>query len=302
MAKGYLLLGHEVSKEIYEKYSYAKFIFMGRPVSLDGIHLWATEPEIEEQFPQYAAEAKAIIAGIEKEITEAAKPRQAQTFHSFLEELNALYKEESGKYFKALEAFEIARKEYEATMADHKAPDYMKTIAKGELERARETLKQAKRESGDSYKARAAEIREKLQTFTDDLYRATPDRIDQGAMQLLNTGIMSADEMEHLANQFRNNPPMMRIIGQYARTKAESFAANAQDHAMPYRVLASKLKSVGDTSNAFAGFDSLMDFGQQGLGNDETMAKVRSHHWNRMYNGTVESYNDFIVQAGNTEG
>lgn len=295
----YYILEREVDKKTFDKYKDQTFEIGGHKKNLLGLKIWATSKDVAEACPEEAAEAKVIYDRILSEISKAA-PKKKQTFHGFLEELNGVYKEESGKYFKALEAFEIARKEFDATMADSKAPDYIKMIAKGEFERAKETVKQAKREAGDSYKARAAEIRDKMQEFATEFYRATPDRIDQSAMQLLNTGIMSADEMEHLAEQFRGNPPMLRVIGQYALNKFDSMS-DRDEGRWAYRVIGKKLQKAASSDSALDGFDGLMEFGQNGLGTDEIMANVRAKHWDRIYNSARESYDNYIVQTGSSE-
>ena len=301
MAKGYLLLGHEVSKEIYEKYNNEKFPFMGRPVSLDGIHLWATNKEIEEQFPQYAAEAKQIIADIEKEIIAMEKPQTKKTFHSFLEDLQTIYREELANYNAVQNAFATAETDYNATMADRTAPEHIKLIARGDYERAKLTWEQGRLKAQDNYNTRVKELRQQMADFTADVYRATPDRIDQSAMQLLEIGIMSADEMDHLANKYLDNPPMMRVIGEYAMRKAKSFNGNEKHRAWEYEKLGRHLCNITDNGNALVGFDQMADYGRQGLGKDSTIARIHEKHWDRLYGKACEAYDNFIVQPGGTE-
>lgn len=300
----YQLLGHEVDKATYEKYANRKYSFMDRHLDLSSVHFWATSSEIAEKLPEYADEARKIITQIESEIGVQAKSQtmQKKNFHSFLEGLQAIYREELANYNAAHDAFEIARKEYEATKADRNAPEHIKLIASGDFERAKLAFEQSRLKAQNSYNARVKELRQQMAEFTANLYRATPDRVDQSAMQLLNTGIMSVDEMDHLASQYRDNPPMMRIIGEYALKKAESFGQSERDKAGKYMLLGQKLSNITDNGNALAGFDQMADYGSEGLGKEATIARNHGKNWDRMYAGICAAYDDFIVQpSGGSE-
>lgn len=292
----YYIFEREVDKKTFDKYKDQTFEVGGVKRNLLGVGVWATSREIAEACPEEAAEAKAIYDRILSEISTVAPKKK--TFHSFLEDLQTIYQEEVANYNAAQNAFSIAEKDYNATMADRTAPEHIKLIARGDYERAKLTLEQDRSSVQDRYNARVKELRQQMADFTADVYRATPDRIDQGAMQLLNTGIMSADEMEHLASKYRDNPPMMRIIGQYAKQKAESFGTFDADKARNYRVLGHKLCSVADGGEVLRNFDAMATFGRNGLGKDARIAKIHEDHWDRLYGDAYAEYNDFIVQPG----
>lgn len=298
--KRFLLLGHEVDEATYKKYTTQKYSFLDRLVGLDGVQLWATSREIAEKLPEHAEAARKIIEEIEEEIGVKTKETQKKTFHSFLEGLQTIYKTSAANYEAAQKAFDIAKQEYQATMADHNAPEHIKTIATGDFERAKLNFQQGQQNALDDYNSKARELREQMAAFADDLYRMTPDRIDQSAMQLLNLGIMSAEEMEHMAEKYRDNPPMLRVIGKFAKEKAATLNGKA-DQARPYNALSHYLNSVGDSSNAMTTFDSLMEYGRSGLGKDVTWARIRAQHWDRLYNSAREDYTNFIIQPGGSE-
>ena len=294
----YYIFEREVDKKTFDKYKDQTFEVGGVKRNLLGVGVWATSREIAEACPEEAAEAKAIYDRILSEISTVAPKKK--TFHSFLEDLQTIYKEEVANYNAVQTAFSIAEKDYNATMADRTAPEHIKLIARGDYERAKLVFEQNRMKAQDSYNNRVRTLRQQMAEFTADVYRATPDRIDQSAMQLLNTGIMSADEMEHLANKYLDNPPMMRIIGQYAMQKAESFGTFDADKARNYRVLGHKLGSVSDGGEALKGFDAMADFGRNGLGKDAVIARAHEKHWDRLYGNACEAYDNFIVQPGGT--
>ena len=293
----YVLLGHEVDRATQKKYADKKYSFMGRLIGLDGIHLWATDEDIARQFPERAAEAKAIIAEIEAEITGASKGNgQKKSFHSFVEELQAIYRDEMANCERVQNAFDIAEKDYNATMEDRAAPDPIKLIARGDYERAKMDLVRDKRKVQDSYNTRVHDLRQRMADYAENIYRVTPDRIDQGAMQLLEIGVMSASEMDHLASQYRDNVAMMRVIGQFAQRKAKSFSDSRSDEARKYSALGLKLSNIGDIGNALSGFDQLSDFGKLALSSEARLSKARNSHWDHMYSLVCSAYDDFIVQ------
>lgn len=294
--KRYFLLGHEVDEATHKKYTTQKYSFLDRLVGLDGVQLWATSQEIAEKLPEYAEAARKIIAEIEEEIGVKTKENQKKTFHSFLEGLQTIYMDEMEKRTAAKKAFDIAEADFKATMADPNAPEHIKLIARGDYERAKLTYKQQLDGIRDSYRARSKELRNQLDEFTTDLYQATPDKIDQGAIQLLNMGIMSADEMEHLSEQYMDNPTMMRVIGHYAEQAGQKIGDRDREKARAYNSIALRLKSVNNRENAMSGFDAMLEYGMQGIAGDDSMATIRERHWDRMYSTAADSYTNFIVQ------
>lgn len=292
----FYILEREVDKEIFDQYKNRRYEIGGVQRNLLGVQVWATSQELAEACPDEAAQARAIRDQILSEISAKPQTKRGKTFHSFLEGLQTIYREELANYNAVQNAFATAEKDYNATMADPNAPEHIKLIARGDLERARQTFEQNRLKAQDSYNARVKELRQQMAEFTADLYRATPDRIDQSAMQLLNTGIMTVDEMDHLASRYRDNPPMMRIIGEYALKKSESFGPSGRDNAEKYALLGRKLSNITDNGNALAGFDQMADFGRNGLGTDAAIAKVHEKHWDRLYADACTAYDAFIVQ------
>lgn len=292
----YYIFEREVDKKTFDKYKDQTFEVGGVKRNLLGVGVWATSREIAEACPEEAAEAKAIYDRILSEIS-SANPKK-KTFQSFLEDLQTIYKEEVANYNAVQNAFSIAEKDYNATMADRTAPEHIKLIARGDFERAKLTFEQNRAGVQDRYNARVKELRQQMADFTADVYRATPDRIDQSAMQLLEIGIMSADEMDHLANKYRDNPPMMRVIGEYAMRKAKSFKDYEKDKAWSYERLGRSLSNITDNGNALSGFDQMADYGRQGLGKDAVIVRIHEKHWDRLYGNAREAYDNFIVQPG----
>lgn len=293
-SKEYYLLGRYVNKQMFEKYNNERFPFFGRMLGLDSIHLFATDEEIARQFPAQAAEAKAIIANIERDI-DAAQNSGKRSFHSFMEALQDIFKTEMEKRNAGKKAFEIAEADYKATMDDPKAPEYIRVIALGDFERAKMTWKQIQQDAQDNFKAKTGALRAQMADYAADVYRADPSKIDHNALQLLNADIMSPDEVEHLADNYRDNPTMLRLIGKYAADKFNS-TLNERDRTRGAKWASLKgLQTLSDSSAAIAGFDYLADFCRK-VFLDDRSAESRYYHFDRMYHSACAAYDDFIIQ------
>ncbi len=72
---------------------------------------------------------------------------------------------------------------------------------------------------------------DKIQAEADSVFgaydRATPDKLDMSAVELLKSGILRADEFKTLADTFKDNCTMLRLIGKYAHEQGE--AANDKE-------------------------------------------------------------------------
>lgn len=309
----YYIFEHEVDKGTFDKYKNRTYEIGGVKRNLLGVGVWATSSEIAEACPEEAAQAKRSYNQILSEIGAQSKaPAKHKTFHTFLEDLQRAYREELANYDAVHNAWDIAQKEYNAAMADSLAPDYMKVIARGDYERAKQTFERDKLAALENYKVKAKEIRKSMEAFVADVYRVAPDRIDQNAMQLLNAGIMTVDEAEHLAMQYANNPTMMRLIGQYAKKNfdaSKNSFGKVSDVGYKWKRLGGTLESAADSSKAFGGFDSLAEYAEGALGccrnstrADFAIARSRQKRWEDTYNQAVAVYDNFIVQpSGGSE-
>lgn len=290
----FYLLGRSVDKATFDRYSKKKFPFFGRALGVDSIHLFATDEELVKQFPTQAAEARAIIADIERDI-DATQNGGKRSFHSFMEALQDIFKTEMEKRNAGKKAFDIAEADYKATMDDPKAPEHIKLIARGDFERAKMTWEQTKKEAQDNFKAKTGALRAQMADYAANVYRADPTKIDHNAMQLLNADIMSPDEVEYLADNYRDNPTMLRLIGKYAADKFSS-TLNERDRTRVAKWASLKgLQTLSDSSTAIAGFDQLAEYGRQAF-LDDTYARARGKLWDSLYHSACMSYDDFIIQ------
>lgn len=302
----YYILEQEVDKKTFDKYKDNTYEIGGVMRNLLGVQVWAKSKDIAESFPEEAAQAKAIYDQILSEISAQPQTKQKKTFHSFLDRLMDAYREELGHYKEIHDAFDIAQKEWDSMQADRNAPEHIKLIARGDYERAKLNLDQHKMDAYHAFQEKAKQIRKEMDNFAADFYRADPSRIDQNAMQLLNSGIMSAAEVEHLAMQYRDNPTMLRLFGQHAAKKSsEMSGVHNQTEAAKWRQVAGLL-NISDRSGALGGFDTLVGRCETALnyekfvGNSKGLAAQKT--MDMTYSAVVNAYDNFILQpSGGSE-
>lgn len=217
----YHLLGHEVDKETYDKYAKRKFPFHGSLVGLDGIHIWATDQEIAEVFPVQAAEAKKIIAQIEAAIGVGAQNAPQNAFHTFLNDLEELRKANRAQTASLRKAESIANQEYERVCADHTATQLEKEYASVTLRKTRAECENALKALKREQDAKTKKIRADMEKYAADYYCVTTDQMDAASVQLMNSGIMSASDLEHMAARYKGNVTMLKLIAQHAEQQGK---------------------------------------------------------------------------------
>ena len=181
--------------------------------------------------------------------------------------------------------------------ADTNASDLDRQLANLSYRKAREVYEAAGKELERSMEQRIKELRSEMEEFVRDLYRVTPDRIDKDSVELLKSGIMSASDMEYMAEQHRSSPAMLKMIGKYAveRWHDETLSDEKRQSYIPLSVM---LRGVKDGSEAFEAFDNLSAVTKKSVSADKGREDIWEGHWAGFYGMAESAYNDFIVQPG----
>lgn len=80
-------------------------------------------------------------------------------------------------------------------------------------------------------KAEFAEIINEANSVFDRHFRATPEQIDEKGLALLNSGVMTAEELIALADEYPDNYTMRKLIG----GKIEELGANTKNKDLEYK-------------------------------------------------------------------
>ncbi len=171
-----------------------------------------------------------------------------------------------------------------------------KAIARGEYAQASVDFERGLKELQDSFKVQAREIRKGLEGLVTDVFRVTPDKVDDKSVQLINSGIMSVSDLEHMAMQFRHNPTMIKLIARHCHTRAgEMRAAGKREDGTEMMMLAKALEAAEKPEIVFEGFDMLAKRGEKSL--TKNASKNADKYWDIIYSEIRANYDDFIIQA-----
>ena len=300
MEKKHYVLGVEVDKATFDKYANRKYPMKGHKgegISLNALHLFATDEDIAKDFPEAHREAKRLVAQIKAELTGSGKP---SGFKVFLEELNAAHKEAAAEFKRIHGAMDIANQEYERAQKDTAAPPYMMDIAKGDLARAKMEYEKNKNRPAEIIQAKAKEIRARMEAYVGKVYQANPDAVDASTLRLMESGIVTADELSNLSERFRGNVTMLRLLAAHAKKEARKLMDGGdRDNSAKWNAQAHYLSKAVDSSGAMAGFDALVDQSVRSMtfrAGAYPSEGIRGKLWDDAYAATVEAYNSFVIQ------
>lgn len=302
MEKKHYILGIEVDKATFDKYANRKYPMKGHKgdgISLNALHLFATDEDIARDLPEAHREAKRVVAQIKAELTGSGKPTG---FKVFLEELNAAHRDAVAEFDRIHGAMETAKQELERARNDKDAPAYMMDIAKGDYARAELEFQQSKDLPAGNFQKRAAEIRARMEAYAAKVYQANPDAVDASAMRLLESGIVTADELENLSERFRGNVTMLRVLASHAQKEARQTRERGHGEASgKWTELAAIFGTASDSNRAMEGFDALVDLSVRSMSRrrfDQSYPSdgMRGKAYDDAYSNIVSAYENFLIQ------
>ena len=208
------------------------------------------------RFNEYARKADAYAKAVFEEYAAAERKLQAA------ESKRNAYPRKNGLGY-----------EYDAKAARYEA-EYVE--AKAEYEKLRRDMRDYK---ADGLKP----IRSELEKALADAFAANPEHLDAATLELLKSGILSADEHNRLIDKATadNNPTMVRLIAKHAKDRADQADP---DTARAFRAVAYKGNSVNGNSYLEA-FDVMTSGFNRCMKNTALMS-----HWDELNGEIVENF------------
>ncbi len=204
--------------------------------SIENIEFLARNKDYQAEYPQLVAECKKILEGQAKEIREYYGRRDGRKeyqvmrhddFGGYIKDLQAAHKEAAGARAKMKEAHDKAAEKWKEAQKDRRLSEYAKTEAKMRWLEADRDYKAALSDLQSRTNEAVKKVRAELVAHIDDFYSPNGNRIDEGTVKLLNSGLrLSEKEIERLVSQNVNNPTMLRLIDDHCtKNKIDSRAA-----------------------------------------------------------------------------
>ena len=204
---------------------------------------------------------------------------QYRNVKEFLDKINDKYKAHRAEYERLTEQY------------NRNAEQWQKEIARGwsnynlqQEAKAKHIAEQAEiKKALDDLRTTANTDFENILAEADDVLgrynRATGDKLDLATVELLKSGILSDNEIKALADDFKGNVAMLRIIGKYAEERASKdnmemtvLSHNLKNSEIPYR----------------EPLERLVFWSENGLKDDTIKAMAHNNHYENTYNELVE--------------
>lgn len=264
----------EVDEATYRKYNREDFkLGDGTLRNLRSVMVYANSAELAAEYPEMAKAAKKIIAEITAEITNKGENKAMSKFNNaadFMTALHDVYAESRAAYDAAAEKLAKVREYYETCEQDAKKDASANNvahldIARGKYQLAQDEYRTAYKNMKADFDSKCKELRSQLNEHLGERYAASPDKLDNATMQLLNAGICTASDLSRLADRHKDNPTMLRIICGYADKMYRQPHVPDEDG----RILAAIKSGAGAARNGdrelkvFDGAVQLLNYGMQ---------------------------------------
>ena len=183
-------------------------------------------------------------------------------FSSYAKRMNEIANATFAEYREKSDAVKSAESKYNAYPRRSGAdPSYMAKSARAEadLAEARAQFEHCRRHLFEEQRRDIAVIRAELVEALGNEYAADPSKVDMQTLELLRSGIMSADEYSRLidAAASNGNHTMVRLIAKSAADMAEKTTGDA-DVSRSYRLVSHRGKG-NDGNEYLQAFDFLVD-------------------------------------------
>ena len=147
-------------------------------------------------------------------------------YNSYAQRLDSAFKAARDEYAAAYNTVEQARK----AMQDAGQDALKRQIATLQLQEAEKKMRQETGRIWSVFDAKAAELRSALEKEVQASKCVDPTAVDAAGVELMKSGILTADDYYSLAEKYDGNVTMLRLLSKYAADAATD-ADNRKDRA-----------------------------------------------------------------------
>lgn len=221
-------------------------------------------------------------------------------YNEYAQRLDVAFKTAREEYMEAwnqLQAAQKAERDAQAWRAEtyRGENDLRRQRAKAELLEAEHTFKATESRVWAEFDRQKEAIRRELESDVRASSTVDPDAIDANALELLKSGILTADDVFSLVNKYDANVTMLRLISKHAKELADDKNTDAKTRGQLY-VLCSQ---IGNGKNStMRGFDDLVEISNYCSGRgvngtqrtNTTHTAAMSQKWEELAGQAVENF------------
>lgn len=221
-------------------------------------------------------------------------------YNEYAQRLDVAFKTAREEYMEAwnqLQAAQKAERDAQAWRAEtyRGENDLRRQRAKAELLEAEHTFKATESRVWAEFDRQKDAIRRDLESDVRASSTVDPDAIDANALELLKSGILTADDVFSLVNKYDANVTMLRLISKHAKELADDKNTDAKTRGQLY-VLCSQ---IGNGKNStMRNFSDLVEISNycSGRGGGGTQRTTPAHtvamagKWEELASTAVENF------------
>ncbi len=221
-------------------------------------------------------------------------------YNKYAQRLDTAFKTAREEYMEAwnqLQAAQKANTDAQAWRAEtyRGENDLRRQRAKAELLEAEHTFKATESRVWAEFDRQKEAIRRELESDVRASSTVDPDAIDANALELLKSGILTADDVFSLVNKYDANVTMLRLISKHAKELADDKNTDAKTRGQLY-VLCSQ---IGNGKNStMRNFSDLVEISNycSGRGGGGTQRTTPAHtvamagKWEELASTAVENF------------
>lgn len=211
-------------------------------------------------------------------------------FNHFAKDLDAAFKAARNEYAAAYNAVERARK----AMQDA-GPDALKRqISTLRLQEAENKMRTETARIWTEFDAKAADLRRALEKEVQASKCVDPTAVDAAGVELMKSGILTADDYYSLAEKYDGNATMLRLLSKYAADAATD-ADNRKDRVALTVLSQECANGTGKTLKAWDDLMTTVNYcsGRGGNGNRRITPGVAAHMgewWDQLSGEIIENF------------
>ncbi|MDE7133014.1 MAG: hypothetical protein K2O65_14700 [Lachnospiraceae bacterium] len=301
-----LVCGMVVDEDIYDKYNWdkktgmrRKYTLGGQERSLDIVEFYSMTESCKVFYPEMVADAKKIAEQIQKEIREyyAAKEGRKEntamkhdTFDEYLKDLQEIHAKAAPERMELKQKWDAAQKRWQEDQREFKGDEHYLAREKVRYLDAQEEYKNRVQDLQRRTREEIQAVQTEYEKHVTDFYSANGNRLDDGVVRLLNSGIKLTDaEIDGMVDQNRSNPTMLRLISDHCEKQGIE-NQNA-------RVFGSLARKAG--SDEREAFKTIADMVEKAVSENETTSDVwakADSHFQRLSDQQIGAMSAFWVR------
>jgi hypothetical protein len=141
------------------------------------------------------------------------------TLHGYMDQIRDIYVAANREYVQKLDELDDLAEALQKLNTDATLTPLGKQKKRDFLQNAISDVKKDLKAINAKAKQDAKGIRDTVERNFYGLYSARPEDVDEKALELLKSGILTDAEIQNMADKYRTNNAMRRIIGTYAQKR-----------------------------------------------------------------------------------